>query len=52
MNALIHKETGIFIGQCGLLKQMVDGIDELEIGYSLLPEHSKERVCHGSRKKM
>jgi len=42
MNVLIHKETNEFIGQCGLLKQTVDGIEELEIGYSILPEHWKQ----------
>lgn len=36
MNALILKENGTFIGQCGLLTQTVDDIEELEIGYSLL----------------
>jgi ribosomal-protein-alanine N-acetyltransferase len=38
MNALIEKATGKLIGHCGLLRQTVDGIPELEIGYSLLPE--------------
>lgn len=38
MNALISKETGVLIGICGLLIQVVDGIEELEIGYSILPE--------------
>jgi [ribosomal protein S5]-alanine N-acetyltransferase len=37
MNVLIDKETNTFIGQCGLLVQEVDGIPELEIGYSILP---------------
>lgn len=37
MNALIDKETGALAGQCGLLIQVVDGIEELEIGYSLMP---------------
>lgn len=37
MNALIDKETGLLVGQCGLLIQEVDGIEELEIGYSLMP---------------
>jgi ribosomal-protein-alanine N-acetyltransferase len=36
MNALIEKSTGKLIGHCGLLVQEVDGITELEIGYSLL----------------
>jgi [ribosomal protein S5]-alanine N-acetyltransferase len=37
MNALIEKQSGKLIGHCGLLVQTVDGITELEIGYSLLP---------------
>lgn len=36
MNVLINKQTGELIGQCGLLVQTIDGIKELEIGYSLL----------------
>ncbi len=38
MNALIEKSTGALVGHCGLLVQTVDGITELEIGYSLLPD--------------
>jgi len=38
MNALIAKDTGEYVGQCGLLLQTIDGVEELEIGYSLLPE--------------
>jgi RimJ/RimL family protein N-acetyltransferase len=38
MNVLMDKNTGEFIGQCGLLVQEVDGITELEIGYSILPK--------------
>lgn len=37
MNALIDKSSNEFIGQCGLLIQEVDGNEELEIGYSILP---------------
>ncbi len=37
MNALIEKTSGRLIGHCGLLKQTVDNISELEIAYSLLP---------------
>jgi [ribosomal protein S5]-alanine N-acetyltransferase len=37
MNALVDKVTGKLIGHCGLLKQTVDNIAELEIAYSLLP---------------
>lgn len=38
MNALIDKKTNLLIGHCGLLVQVVDGISELEIAYSLLYE--------------
>jgi ribosomal-protein-alanine N-acetyltransferase len=37
MNALIDRATNEFVGQCGLLVQEIDGIEELEIGYSILP---------------
>lgn len=37
LNALIEKDTGRFVGQCGLLIQSVDGIEELEVGYSIMP---------------
>ncbi len=36
MNALIEKSTGHLVGQCGLLIQTIDEVQELEIGYSLL----------------
>jgi len=39
MNALIDKQTGAFVGQCGLLIQTIDDMEELEIGYSLMPAH-------------
>lgn len=37
LNALIDKKSGKLVGQCGLLIQEVDGVEELEIGYSILP---------------
>jgi ribosomal-protein-alanine N-acetyltransferase len=36
LQALISKETGEFIGQCGLFIQEVNGIQETEVGYHLL----------------
>ena len=39
MNALINKDTHKLVGICGLLVQTVDGITELEIGYSILSEY-------------
>jgi [ribosomal protein S5]-alanine N-acetyltransferase len=31
--ATIHKPTGSFIGRCGLLPWVIDGLDEVEIAY-------------------
>ena len=39
MNALLHKENHKLIGLCGLLVQEVDENQELEIGYSILPQY-------------
>lgn len=39
MNVLIDKQSGELVGQCGLLVQEVDEIQELEIGYSMHPRH-------------
>jgi [ribosomal protein S5]-alanine N-acetyltransferase len=38
MNALIEKSSGKLIGQCGLLIQTIDEVEELEIGYSLIQD--------------
>lgn len=39
MNAIILKASGELIGMCGLLIQTVEGVDRLEVGYSLLPKY-------------
>lgn len=36
---LIEKKTGIRIGHAGLVKQQIDGKEEIEIGYWLLPQY-------------
>lgn len=33
--ATIHKESGQFIGRCGLLPWTIDGVDEVEIAYMI-----------------
>ena len=38
-HAIIDKKTEEFIGQCGLLKQEIEGKEEIEIGYHILPEY-------------
>jgi RimJ/RimL family protein N-acetyltransferase len=37
MNVLIDKSNNELVGQCGLLVHEVDGVEELEIGYSIIP---------------
>jgi ribosomal-protein-alanine N-acetyltransferase len=37
--ATIHKETGRFIGRCGLLPWTIDGRSEVEIAYTLAQEY-------------
>ncbi|MBK8499554.1 MAG: GNAT family N-acetyltransferase [Flavobacteriales bacterium] len=39
LHAVELRSTGEPIGQCGLLTQLVDGAQELEIGYHFLPQH-------------
>ncbi len=36
LQALLDKETGAFIGQCGLLQQEVNDKTEIEVGYHLI----------------
>lgn len=38
MHVIIEKSTGELAGQCGLLLQSVDNVEELEVAYSLLPQ--------------
>lgn len=33
--------SGEFIGECGLTIQTVDGIDEVEVGYHVLPQYQR-----------
>jgi RimJ/RimL family protein N-acetyltransferase len=48
---LIDKHSNEFIGQCGLLIQTVDGVEELEIGYSIMPNHRKKGYALEAAKK-
>ena len=41
-NVLVNKNTMERVGMCGLLIQEVDGIQELEIGYSIHPKFWKQ----------
>lgn len=37
--ALVLKESNEMIGDCGLTRQQVDGVDEIELGYHLRRDH-------------
>jgi len=39
INVLLNKEIGAFNGQAGLLIQIVDAMEELEVAYSIIPQH-------------
>ena len=39
LQALIHRDTGEFIGQCGLMLQEVDGKQEIEVGYHIFRKY-------------
>jgi RimJ/RimL family protein N-acetyltransferase len=38
LQALVNKTTGEFVGQCGLVTQIIDEMSELEIGYHIFPK--------------
>ncbi len=40
--ATLHKETGRFIGRCGLIPWRLDGKDEVEVAYLLAKEHWRQ----------
>jgi ribosomal-protein-alanine N-acetyltransferase len=40
--ATIHKETGGFIGRCGLLPWTIDGSEEVEVAYLLAKEYWRQ----------
>jgi len=39
LQALLNKETGDMIGQCGLITQAIDGSMEMEIGYHIFKQY-------------
>lgn len=38
---MMLKDGGEFVGECGLTVQVVDGVEEIEVGYHVLPVHQR-----------
>lgn len=51
-NAMIDKDTGKLVGQCGLLVQNVKGKEELEVSYAVLPRYRNKGYATEVAKKM
>lgn len=51
MNSLVEKSTAKLIGYSGLLVQYVDGKEELEVAYSLLPDYRNKGYATEAAKK-
>lgn len=43
--AIEDRETGEFLGNCGPVPQVVDGVDEVEIGWSVTPQRAGQGVA-------
>ena len=51
MNALFLKGSNTLVGLCGILIQEVDGLQEFEIGYSILPNYWRQGYAFEAAKK-
>lgn len=43
--AIEDRETGAFLGNCGPVPQLVDGIEEIELGWSVTPRRAREGIA-------
>ncbi len=44
MYAIRHRDTGVLIGNCGLVRR--EGLDGPDLGYALLPEHAGQGFAY------
>jgi ribosomal-protein-alanine N-acetyltransferase len=43
--AIEARETGEFLGNCGPVPQLVDGIEEVELGWSVTPRRARQGIA-------
>ncbi len=43
--AIEDRETGEFLGNCGPVPQLVDGIEEVELGWSVTPRRARQGIA-------
>ncbi|HYY08771.1 MAG TPA: GNAT family N-acetyltransferase, partial [Actinomycetota bacterium] len=43
--AIEDRETGEFLGNCGPIPQVVDGVDEVELGWSVTPRRAGQGIA-------
>jgi RimJ/RimL family protein N-acetyltransferase len=43
--AIEDRETGEFLGNCGPIPQVVDGVDEIELGWSVTPRRAGQGIA-------
>jgi [ribosomal protein S5]-alanine N-acetyltransferase len=43
--AIEDRETGEFLGNCGPVPQVVDGIEEIELGWSVIPRRARQGIA-------
>jgi ribosomal-protein-alanine N-acetyltransferase len=43
--AIEDRETGEFLGNCGPVRQLVDGIEEVELGWSVTPRRARQGIA-------
>ena len=43
--AIDDRETGEFLGNCGPVRHLVDGVEEIELGWSVTPRRAREGIA-------
>lgn len=43
--AIEDRQTGEFLGNCGPVTQVVDGVDEIELGWSVTPRRARQGIA-------